>query len=150
MNFRATSEVKFVDLSRVMQATVLALVGAVTEGCEAVVDEAQMIAPVGETGDLVGSIHTASVQLVGSVVQGFVVADSDHAMFVEFGTGLRGEGTYPFPLPQSGVPITGSWVYDYKKQKWVGMPSQPYMRPALDTARPAIVAAFAKRGFKAG
>ena len=149
MNFRATSQVKFLDLSRVMQAIVPALVGAVTEGCQAVVDEAQGIVPV-DTGALKESIHTATVELVGSVVQGSVVADSDHAMFIEFGTGLRGEGTYPFPLPQSGVPITGSWVYDYKKQKWVGMPSQPYMRPALDTARPAIVAAFAKRGFKAG
>ena len=46
------------------------------------------------------------------------------------------------------VPITGSWVYDYKKQNWVGHEAQPYMRPALDTARPAILEAFAKRGFK--
>lgn len=72
-------------------------------------------------------------------IVGEVVATAGHAAFVEFGTGLRGIGTYPFPLPQQGVPITGSWVYDYKRQQWVGMPAQPYMRPALDSARGEVL-----------
>ena len=89
MNFRASSEVKFVDLSRIMQRIVPALVDSVEEGCEAVVAEAQTIVPV-DTGALKESIHTASVELVGSTVQGHVVADEPYAAYVEYGTGQRG------------------------------------------------------------
>lgn len=92
--------------------------------------EAQALAPVA-SGDLRDSI-TGSIVWRGSSVIGTVQATAHHAAFVEFGTGLRGRGTYPFALPSQGVPITGSWIYDYKQQGWKGMTSQPYMRPALD------------------
>lgn len=136
MNFRATSEFKPVDLSRIMQRIVPPLVAAVTESCTAVVGEAQVIVPV-DTGELKDSIHTASVELVGTEVRGVVTASAPHAGFVEFGTGVRGAespGAGPYPYSSS----------------WPGMMAQPYMRPALDTARSAIVEAFAKRGFKLG
>jgi hypothetical protein len=148
VNFRAESTFKPVDLVRLQARIVPKIVAAVTEGCGAVVDEAQAIAPVGETGDFRDSIHTASVEVVGTAVNGRVVNDSDHAGFVEFGTGLRGEGTYPYDLPESGVPITGSWIYDYKKQNWQGHAAQPTLRPALDAARGAIRGAFLKQGFR--
>ena len=133
MNFRASSEVKFVDLSRIMQRIVPALVDSVEEGCEAVVAEAQTIVPV-DTGALKESIHTASVELVGSTVQGHVVADEPYAAYVEYGTGQRGAAS----------PGAGPGPYS---PSWPGQMAQPYMRPALDTARPAILGAFAKRGF---
>ena len=148
MNFKAQSDFRPADLSRLMQSMIPRIAAAVTEGCEAVVTEAQSIVPI-DTGELSASIHTASVQLVGSVVSGTVVADAPHAAFVEYGTGLTGEGTYPYDLPAEGVPYTGGWVYDYKDQNWQGHPAQPFMRPAVDNARPAIVDAFAKQGFKA-
>jgi hypothetical protein len=148
MNFKATSTFNPRDTSRAMQAIVPRIVNAIEESQAAVVDEAQMICPVGETGELVGSIHPGPISLIGTVVSGTVVADSGHAGFVEFGTGLRGVGTYPYPLPETGVPFTGSWVYDYKKQNWIGHEAQPFMRPGLDTARPRIIAAFARQGFK--
>jgi hypothetical protein len=148
VNFRASSTFRPVDISRAMQSVVPRLVAAIEDSQSAVTDEAQMIAPVGATGDLVSNIAPGPVSLVGNVVSGTVVSASGHASFVEFGTGLRGEGTYPYPLPTENVPITGSWVYDYKKQNWVGHEAQPYMRPALDTARPAIIDSFAKQGFK--
>jgi HK97 gp10 family phage protein len=119
-----------------MQKVVPALVDAVTEACETVVEEAQAIVPV-DTGELRESIHTASVELVGSTVQGNVEASAPHAGFVEFGTGARGAaspGAGPYPYTES----------------WPGMPAQSYMRPALDTARPEIQQAFASRGFKVG
>ena len=147
MNFRAQSTFKPADLSRLMQRIVPQLVAAVQEGCAAVVEEAEAIVPV-DSGDLKDSIHIKSVELVGNSVNGNVVADAGYAGFVEFGTGLRGVGTYPYPLPTSGVPITGSWVYDYKQQKWIGHEARPFMRPALDSAQPAIRSAFARRGFK--
>lgn len=147
MNFKASATFKPVDLVRLQQKLVPKIVAAVTEGCGAVVEEAQAMAP-SESGELHDSIHTASVQLIGTSVSGTVVADAPHAGFVEFGTGLAGEGTYPGDLPEAGVPFTGSWVYDYKGQNWPGHAAQPYMRPALDSARGAIIAAYARQGFK--
>ena len=69
MNFKASSKFTPVDISRVMQRIVPPMVSAVTEGCAAVVDEAQMIAPV-DKGDLVASIHTQSVAIEGAMVTG--------------------------------------------------------------------------------
>jgi Bacteriophage HK97-gp10, putative tail-component len=147
VNFRATSKVTPVDLSRLMQRVVPVIVEAVNESQGIVVDEARAIAPVRD-GDLVSKIGAGPIALIGNAVTGSVTSESDHAGFVEFGTGTRGTGTYPYDLPSAGVPFTGSWVYDYKNQQWKGMPAQPYMRPALDTARPAILEAFAERGLK--
>jgi hypothetical protein len=53
---------------------------------------------------------------------------------VEFGTGRRGASS------------AGAGPYSYDPN-WPGMVAQPYMRPALDTARPQILAAFAEAGF---
>jgi HK97 gp10 family phage protein len=142
MNFRASSTFKPVDLVRIQQTFVPKIVAAVTEGCTAVVEEAQTIVPV-DTGELKDSIHTASVQLEGTVVSGTVTADAPHAEFVEYGTGVRGDGTYPYELP-------ADWHYDYKGQGWKGHASQAFMRPALDTARAEILAAYEKQGFKVG
>ena len=147
MNFKAQSEFKPVDLSRIMAQIVPKLVTAVTESCEAVSTEAAAIAPV-ETGALRESIHVGTVELVGTVVEGTVGSSLSYAAFVEYGTGKSGEGTYPGELPQSGVPFTGSWVYDFRKRGWIGHAARPYLRPALDTARPAIQAAFERQGFK--
>ena len=146
MNFRASAKFSPVDLVRLQRLIAPKIVAAVTEGCAAVVSEAQAIVPV-SSGELHDSIHTASVQIVGTQVSGTVVADAPHAGFVEFGTGLRGEGTYPYDLPESGVPYTGNWVYDFRNQNWQGMEAQPYLRPSLDTARGAIIAAYRRQGF---
>ncbi len=148
MNFRASSRFVPLDIVTLMNRYVPRLVAAVTEGCEAVSAEAQALCPV-DTGELQASIHVASVELVGTVVTGSVVADAPHAQFIEFGTGLRGSGTYPWPLPESGVPITGSWIYDYKGQGWVGKPASGFMRGALDGSHGAIVDAYSHQGLRA-
>lgn len=134
MNFRATSRFVPVDLVRAQAAFVPRIVAAITTGCAAVVEEAQIIAPV-ETGELRASIHTASVALVGTVVAGEVVADAPHSAFVEFGTGIRGAAS----------PGAGAGPYS---PSWPGMAAQPFLRGGLDAARPAIRAAFEKEGFK--
>lgn len=106
-----------------------------------VTDEAKTLCPA-ITGELRDSIAPGDIINADDRVTGQVVASAGHAAFVEFGTGLKGSGTYPYPLPQENVPITGSWTYDYKGQGWIGMPSQPFLRPALDTARAAILGEF--------
>lgn len=97
------------------------------------------------TGELLTSIHT---QYIGSFKGGAIfsiVTDSDHAMFVEFGTGQKGKDTpYPYSLP-SGVSwdyatgktirknaVTGKyyWFYPGNDGKWhytEGMPARPFM-----------------------
>jgi hypothetical protein len=44
-----------------------------------------------------------------------IYARGEQVAFFEFGTGDVGNGTYPdtSKIPQSGVPITSSWVYYY-------------------------------------
>lgn len=85
-----------------------------------------------DSGDLYNSIHA---EYSGENV-GFVIADSGHAAFVEFGTGVVGAGNQ-----HPEVAVFG-WKYDVNehgelgwwylgkdgKPHWTkGMPSRPYM-----------------------
>lgn len=97
------------------------------------------------TGELISSIHTEYKGLTKAGAIFAIVADSEHAVFVEFGTGQKGKDTpYPHPLPE-GVeweygdgetvrknPVTGAyyWFYpgqDGKYHYTEGMPSRPFM-----------------------
>lgn len=134
MNFRANSTFKPVDISRVMQKIIPAMVASVTEACGAVANEAEAIVPV-DTGELKASIGVGPVALEGNAVTGTVEATAPHAAYVEFGTGIRGAASAGAgPGPYSST--------------WKGMPAQAFLRPALDTARPVIIEAFARHGFK--
>lgn len=97
------------------------------------------------TGELIESLHS---EYQGSTPYGAifaVVTDSEHAAFVEFGTGQFGEDKpYPYPLPE-GVSwdynvgktirknaVTGRyyWFYPGKDGKWhytEGLPARPFM-----------------------
>lgn len=96
------------------------------------------------TTELLQSIHA---EYVGSVKGGgvwAVVAGTDHAAFVEFGTGIIGQQSpYPYPLPEgvswqyaSGKTIRQladgryGWFYPGNDGNWYfteGMPSRPFM-----------------------
>lgn len=145
MNIRSSSTFQPGNVAAVQQALVLRAVRAVTKATDLVASEARSLCPV-DTGELQGSIGS-QVALVGPLVEGTVFATAPHAAFVEFGTGLIGSGTYPFALPQAGVPFTGSWVYDFRGRGWKGMPAKPYMRPALDGAQGAVLGFFREEGF---
>jgi len=137
VNIRANATFRAGDFSRLESVLVPKLIAAVDQATELVLATSQQLVPV-DTGDLVSS-GGREVQWRGTKVMGSVSYTSAHASFVEFGTGLIGSGTYPFQLPQSGVPFTGSWIYDYKHQ--------PYLRPALDISHEGIIAGFLNRGF---
>ena len=95
------------------------------------------------TGELLGSIHAKEESAGAGKSVFFIVTDSEHAAFVEFGTGQLGqEGPYPYPLPD-GVewnyntgrtifeisPGEYGWFY-YRDGQWYftqGMPSRPFM-----------------------
>ena len=96
------------------------------------------------TGELISSIHTTYGGSTKGTAVFYIVADSKHAAFVEFGTGQLGqEGSYPYPFPE-GVewnyntgktifeiePGQYGWFYQGDDGKWYftqGMPSSPFM-----------------------
>ncbi len=89
---------------------------------ELVLQEAQAIVPV-DTGELRDS-GSVVMEEGDKRVTGHIVFSAPHAAFVEFGTGQRGAGS------------PGAGPYSYSPT-WKGMAAQPYLRPALDTARDA-------------
>lgn len=96
------------------------------------------------TGELINSIHSQYGGSGNATAVFYIVADSHHAAFVEFGTGQLGmEGGYPYPFPP-GVdweyntgktifeisPGKYGWFYPGDDGKWYftqGMPSRPFM-----------------------
>ena len=95
------------------------------------------------TGELFNSIHTRDGGSTKDSAIFFVIADSEHAAFVEYGTGQRGEeNPYPYDFPEgvqwdynSGSTIIefspGEYGWFYPRDgKWYftqGMPSRPFM-----------------------
>lgn len=95
-----------------------------------------------DTGDLRQSIRKSTKRHKGKIVSK-IYTNSDHAAYVEFGTGQVGQNTpvtdkYPGPLA-------------YKQDKWLanipdvglryiaGQPAQPYLYPALKNNKEKIV-----------
>lgn len=93
-----------------------------------VVEHAQAIVPV-DTGELRASIHATEPVDDFKQITGEVVASADHSAYVEFGTGARGAAS------------AGAGPFGYTLS-WPGMPAQPYLRPALDTARTEVLEEF--------
>ena len=95
------------------------------------------------TGELLSSIRAENRGEDGDKAVFVMVADSRHAVFVEFGTGQIGEeAAYPYPFPEgiqwdynSGKTIfevaPGEYGWFYPRDgKWYftqGMPSRPFM-----------------------
>jgi HK97 gp10 family phage protein len=103
--------------------------------------EAKELCPV-DTGDLKQSIICTTVQ-ANNKISSVISTNSDHAPYVEFGTGKVGENThvedkYPGNLA-------------YKQDKWrvnipdvgvrwiEGQPAQPYLYPALKNNRNEVI-----------
>jgi HK97 gp10 family phage protein len=145
MNIRATSTFRPGNFAKLEAILAPKLITATKNACDVVVATAKVLVPV-DTGELQSSIGS-SVALKGTTVTGTVLAAAPHAAFIEFGTGLVGAASDHGALPSVGVPITGAWIYDYKRQGWIGMPARPYLRPAIDTNHTVILDCFAAEGF---
>lgn len=106
---------------------------------ELVKGEAKMLCPV-DTGDLRKSIYKKTKRAKGKII-GIVYTNSDHAAYVEFGTGRTGEITNK----NTNVNVS------YKQDKWLvnipdvgprwieGQPAQPYLYPALKNNEKRII-----------
>jgi HK97 gp10 family phage protein len=127
MNFRAQSTFKAGDFSRLEALLVPKLLAGAQAAADIVYEESQVLVPV-DTGELHDTADT-SVEWTGKTVQGYVVYPAPYAAYVEFGTGRRGAAS------------AGAGPYPYS-ESWAGMVAQPYLRPALDTTRGQVLAAF--------
>lgn len=93
--------------------------------------EAKTLAPV-DTGELSESIHMEQKKTQEGR-EGRVFTNLEYAMYVEFGTGQKGNGSYPYDI--DGLKLA-------YKEDWVGMVAQPYMYPALKNNEKAIKKLF--------
>ena len=116
------------------------------------------------TGELLNSIHEESGVSTKDTAIFYVVADSEHAVWVEWGTGQLGsEAPYPYPFPE-GVewnyntgktifeisPGQYGWFYPMPDGTWrftQGMPARPFMYETAIDLRQRMVQ-IAKEVFK--
>ena len=95
-----------------------------------------------DTGHLRESIHM-QVTDNGNETQGRVYTNCEYAVYVEMGTGVKGNGTYPYKIKGFTPEYKPKgWAYfDEDKQEWIytkGQKAQPYMYPALSTHKKTI------------
>lgn len=107
---------------------------AMNEATKLVYGQAKALAPV-DKGGLAGSIHM-QVKDTGKELQGRVYTNLEYAPYVEFGTGVTGNGTYPYQIEGLKLEYKNKgWAYyDEDKGEWIytkGQVAQPYMYPAL-------------------
>ena len=107
------------------------LTQAMGQACALVEGRAKQLAPKG-TGELRRSITSRVDNEDGNIV-GVVFTPLEYAPYVEFGTGLFAEEGGRKDVP---------WHYKDDEGNWhstSGMKPQPYLRPALDENREAIM-----------
>ena len=92
-------------------------------------DDARIRCPV-DTRELRQSINK-EVKVDGDHILGNIGTSQDYAIYVEMGTGQKGEATNTYP----GIEF---------RQDWVGQPAQPYMYPALKDNEEQIEKKFVK------
>ena len=104
-----------------------AVVASVEASCKLIEDAAKGYCPV-DTGALRDSI-TSSVDDSGKTVVGTVSVGMPYAAYVEYGTGIRGSSS------------AGAGAGPYSTS-WPGQAAQPFLRPALDESREAVIDLF--------
>lgn len=100
-----------------------ALKVGIHQGIKRVQDDAKSLAPTAKIdgGRLEGSIQ-GEVEESGGKIIGKVSTNVEYAIYVELGTGQRGEAS-PSP-PKSDADVS-------YRQDWAGMDAQPFLYPAL-------------------
>jgi HK97 gp10 family phage protein len=143
----ATVSIKGVDrlTQRFNKIANMELRSAMNEATKLVHGQAKDLAPVNKNGGggfLAGSIHM-QVKDTGKELQGRVYTNCEYSMYVEFGTGVTGNGTYPYKIEGLNLKYKekGWAYYDEDKGEWIytkGQKAQPYMYPALNIHKKTI------------
>ena len=118
----ATVTIKNVDrlTRRLNKIADMELEKAMKKAVTMVHGQAKALAPV-DTGNLAGSIRM-EIKKKDKNLEGRVYTNVQYAPYVEFGTGVAGNGSYPYEV--EGLKLA-------YHETWGGMPAQPYMYPAL-------------------
>lgn len=111
------------------------IISAVNTAAGVVEASAKTNCPV-DTGTLRGSIHTIPARAKSDGISAYVHTTMEYAACVEFGTGARAVGSYPY---KTETPISYSpkekWVYTPDKGKTFktgfSRPAHPYLGKAL-------------------
>ena len=130
----------------------LDLNNAMNDALKMVHGEAKSLAPTNKRGHgstLAESIHMDKKKTTEGL-EGRVYTNLEYAAYVEFGTGVKGNGTYPHKIEGLTLTYTDKgWCYwDDRENKFIytkGQVAQPYMYPALKNNEKAI-----KKLFKSG
>ena len=132
----ATVTIKGIDTltQRFNKIANLELREAMNKATQLVHGQAKALAPA-DTGILRNSIHM-QVKDTGKSIEGRVYTNVEYAPYVEFGTGIKGNGTYPYQVEGLNLVYKNKgWAYfDEDKGEWIftkGQKAQPYMYPAL-------------------
>lgn len=141
----AKSSVKILGVDRLLskfdKLGKIDMTPAVNKATAVVQGSAKSIAPV-DKGVLKGSISKETKRKMSGEVVGRVFTNIEYAPFVEFGTGAKGSGTYPYSI--KGVSL------EYRNTPWAfknedgdviwtnGQVAQPFMFPALKQNEDAI------------
>lgn len=128
-------------LSRLQNISEMDLTQTMNKATALVHGQAKLLAPV-DKGSLGASIHM-KVNKVGMIIQGKVYTNLQYAPYVEFGTGIKGNGTYKHKLKDINLTYRDTpWVYTpdggetfYRTE---GQVAQPYMYPALSRNKKTI------------
>ena len=139
-------KIKNIDrlLSKFKQVGSVDLKPVITECTLLVEAQAKALCPV-NTGDLRGSIHP-EVKESKDMVYGRVYTQKWYAPYVEFGTGPKGNGTYPYKIKGFTLKYRDTkWCYPTfgggRELKYIwtnGQKAQPYMYPALEVNKKRI------------
>ena len=129
-----------------------AAASGMSTGLLAMERDAKKLCPV-DTGDLRNSIHT-EVSTDGGAVKGKLIANSDHAVYVEMGTGDVGRasggngsgvqvsyrhGGWFVPLARGAVMVKDTILKDAFAGFWTyGQPARPYLYPAYRQHREGL------------
>ena len=118
----ATVTIKNIDrlIQRLNRIADMELEEKMKEAVTLVHGQAKALAPV-DTGNLAGSI-SMEINKKENDLEGRVYTNIQYAPYVEFGTGVKGNGSYPYDV--NGLKLT-------YHESWGGMVAQPYMYPAL-------------------
>jgi len=105
------------------------------DGLQDIRSEAAMLCPK-DTGALANSIKTRITRKTNAVI-GEVYAGKRYAIYVEMGTGPKGERSHAGVDPERAAKVTYSpkgWVYPTKDGEFrytEGMPARPFLYPAF-------------------
>lgn len=126
-------------LAKRSQATNDLLIDAVNKGSALVSGSAKNIVAVDE-GTLRASIHPIPAEQDGNTVTGGAATPLEYGPYVEFGTGVKGNGSYPYE------PKDISLSYGDRP----GQVAQPFMYPALNENKDNINRIVAQAVVKGG